>query len=408
MALTEDQKKKNSLLTVTYTSPDSISGLSGDWLRIIQDDRVFGSVPKTAAAFSVWLYDNGYYDQLANNLVDSNILYQQLYDTFYGPCGGGDGTIILGLKVIKARNFGYTLVASRGKLESNGTQEEETHHSYDFDLTHEVAITDYKVEDIKYGYWEGVVFNKYGEQLTGNQKPKPKWYADEQVLRFKYNLAGTYRLVFTEVYDSYSISIPPRVDVQDIYDIEQIYSSTIRAFYEGKFDHCRLDIPDEASECPQYYTDEDGNTQIRPANGLDGTDGAGGTISDECICPYCGGSGLIPDCVVGDETSIIEGPDGGADAGSDTDEIELPDGGETVGDGGSASDCECPNCNGTGRIPGCYDDEDYEGDDSGGSGGGQEPATGKCYELYERRNRCTDELVTEPYLVEVPCPGSVT
>jgi hypothetical protein len=225
------------------------------------------------------------------------------------------------------------------------------------------------------GVWEGgYPRDKDGIPVSNSTYHRSLWDADTQTISFPQPLLGTLRFKFLEEYDSYTLTIPPRTNVTDIYDIDMIYDATVWAFYSGQYTKKEIDIPDEARECPVYGTDSEGNTYITNGNqyGYD-TDGDGvidGGSDNPCTCPFCAGTGELLDC----ESS------------------------ETV-------DCSCPYCGGDGIVPGCQEESEGStdsGDDGGDGGSGQTDGSGICYELRIKRHRCTGEIL-DKQLVEVPC-----
>jgi hypothetical protein len=386
-----DEKKKNQSLTVTFASAATATSES-DWLTIVQADRLVDQLPKNEFAFWQWVRDNGYYDRIYNNAIDSSILIAQLKDRFYGPCEyGTGGTIMIGLKVVKNRsNLDYKLVESYGLLHFNRREEAEAELHIDVSLTDTIEIRDHRILTVlrqsgQVGRWEGMPFKTNGDQTSSPSGGV--WDADTQTITFDQPYFGTFKFQFVEEYDSWSIAIPPRTNVSDIYDIDLIYDSTVRAFYtdadgDPHLEELPIEIPEEARECIQYLQDANGDTYIAAGNtygyDFDG-DGEVDYVSDDpCACFFCGETGVIPGCKAS-----------------------------------ATVDCTCPVCEGTGRYPGCDEqqDSDYGGgstDDTtdpygSGSDGSYPEGYGDCYELRVTRNRCTDEVIDEQ-AVKVPCP----
>lgn len=370
----------------TYGSRSAASGFS-DWIKIVQADSVLGEIPKNESAFQQWMLEKGYYERMANNAVESSVLYQQAREEFYGPCGyGSNGTIMIGIEVIKWNpKTKYDLYVSYGSKKSNGTKEEEYQFHADVELTDSFQLVDHKIVDlIKQGYsfrkvngvWEGQPRDRRGVK---SNPPDSEFDKDLQLFTFDQPYLGTYRIKFNREYDSYTVTIPPRTNVPNIYNIEDIYDCTVWAFYEDEngdpqYAKLEIDIPEEAKDCIQYYWDSETNTwKIESGNqwgyDLDGDGEFDGGSDDPCTCWLCGGVGKLPDC---EESATV--------------------------------DCTCYICEGDGIIEGCQEEDSYDDDsDTGGSSGGQTDASGTCGILHIQFNRCRQDEIVRKYVEKVSC-----
>jgi len=366
----------------------SAAGSAGDWLRLVQDKSTWDAEPKTNYGFNQYLLEEGFYNMGADNVVDPNILYQQLHEAYYGPCGGGGGTLLFGYKVIKGReDLDYNLDEGYGRFKSNGTKEVETVVRLEVSGEDSVTIDEHRVvkleSPVKYSPYPGI-WESNPRDLMGNKVRRPDggtWDADTQTITFDQKMYGTFRVHMIEIFDSWTLTVWPRTNLPQslIYDLEAIYGSTQRCFYEGGVEQHELEIPDEAADCVQYYEYTDPVTGevkkgIRPGTGggpdLDGDGQPDGGGEGDCFCWYCNGTTVIEDCTP--STTV---------------------------------DCTCPYCI-DGVLIDCEESDSEGGDDDGGGShaGGQSDGAGTCYELLETRERCTDELVGQPTLVKVPCP----
>jgi len=372
-------------------SPAGSSG-GGEWITIIQADRLVDEEPKNDFAFWQWVRAEGYYDRIysSDQAIDSTILIEQLKDQFYGPCDEASGsTIMIGLKVIKSHDhLDPTVIESYGLLHFNRRVEDDAELHIDVPMTDKIEIRDHRVEELlrqngQVGVWEGMPFTADGRQTR--TPSGGEWDAETQTIYFDQPYLGTFLFKFREEYDSYSIAIPPRVNCSDIYDLNEVYDCTVRGFCldssgDPLLAECAIEIPEDARECLQYMLDENGNTVIVPGGtysyDFDGDGEVDVVTDDPCLCFFCGGDGLIDGC---QESATVS--------------------------------CQCPVCEGSGRYPGCDEYSETSGtgssDDDGGSssssGDDDREGYGDCYRLKVKRHRCTDEILEE-YPVKIPCP----
>lgn len=376
-------------------SRDTASGSTSFILK--QSREPYGSIPKTSYAFMEWLIENDYLSRIANNTVSSVTLYDQLKDQFYGSCGGGDGTLLFGVQVVRKNRVALSnandvkIKATWGYPRLRNTKEVEETIIVDVINEDTITISDYYItkEPILYvfghppGIWTyGGVFNSDGDNLTRQSDLLPTDVSLDSTgtltITFPGKRVGAYELIIEHEFDDYVLTLPPR-DLgtgPDIYDETKVYASTVLGFGNGDYANMPLDIPDSTADCIPYaeiYDPETGQiiTVIRNSEthlGYD-SDGDGildgGAEVDACICWMCGGTGVLPDC---SPSSVI--------------------------------DCTCPNCQGTGILPACQDDTDsttnntyYTYNNYGDGYGDDDDDDDAPYTLEVDEHMCTGEVV---------------
>jgi len=384
------------------------SKASGSTSFLLKQSREpYGSIPKTNYAFQQWLIENDYLSRLANNAIDSTILYQQLHDQFFGKCGGGDGTLLFGVQVFRKnrdlldRASAVRLRSTWGYLKLRQTRNVEETILVDVNNEDTITVSDYYITGVVNAPWVGVrrgtewlyrgtppgkwtyggVYDSDGERLTRiiDLVPTNVVFSDEGTLTITFpgKRVGTYEIILEHEFDDYVLTLPPR-DLgtgQDIFDPTKVYDSTVLGFGAGDYISMPIEVPDSAADCIPYaqILDPETGEYITVIKGSDthlgydsNGDGKldGGAEIDDCICWMCDGTGVLPDCV---ETDTIN--------------------------------CTCPTCQGTGILPACQEDEESDTNNTYynyynyGDTDPSDDGTDKPYTLEVDEHMCTGEVV---------------